>query len=104
MTQPNKAAFQAVVGDSFNIHFDNGEVVTLTLDELVSKEHLDNDEIENFALIFSGPDDKQLVQASFHLVHETLGTQFVFLVPVAQGDGRVDYEAAFSIKKQPNPT
>lgn len=99
MEEISKATFQPLSGDEFEIHFDNGELVTLTLDEVNAKEHLDDPELEHFTLIFSGPVDKQLMQAAFPLRHPSAGTHSVFLVPLGPSKDRMLYEAVFSVRK-----
>jgi len=100
MSEITKAAFQALEGDDFEIHFDNDEIIRITLAEVISKEHLDSDDVENFALLFTGPLDKQLMQASFPLRHDAIGIHQIFLVPIGPKDDLMQYEAVFSRKKE----
>jgi hypothetical protein len=51
---------------------------------------------EPFSLLFVGPADPLLPQATFLLTHPTLGELPVFLVPVGQDAGGVRYEAVFA--------
>ncbi len=96
----NKAAFKQYEGDSFSIHFKDGQVVSLTLEEVEAREHLDSEITENFCLLFSGPENQSLQQACFPLQHDKLGSHAVFLVPISQKEGRLFYEAVFSVSKQ----
>ena len=49
-----------------------------------------------FSLMFRGPADLQLPQATYSLAHAELGTVELFLVPVGRGADGVDYEAVFT--------
>lgn len=52
---------------------------------------------EPFILVFTGPADPILPQATYALEHAELGTLELFLVPVGRGaDGHVAYEAVFN--------
>lgn len=49
-----------------------------------------------FSLLFAGPAEPLLPQATYELGHEELGTFGIFLVPVGRTADAVEYEAAFS--------
>ena len=49
-----------------------------------------------FSLVFSGPLDQPLEQGLYLMTHETMGTESLFLVPIAcEADGFL-YEAVFN--------
>jgi hypothetical protein len=48
-----------------------------------------------FSLVFAGPLDPQLPQATYALAHERLGELAIFLVPIARDADGVRYEAVF---------
>lgn len=49
-----------------------------------------------FTLTFRGPSRPLLPQATYPLRHDVLGTQDVFLVPIARDEDGCTYEAVFS--------
>jgi hypothetical protein len=49
-----------------------------------------------FALYFAGPPQPLLQQATYLLVHETLGSLDIFIVPLARSEDGVRYEAIFT--------
>lgn len=49
-----------------------------------------------FSLLFHGPADPMLLQATHQVKHEALGEFGLFLVPVGRTDDGFEYEAAFS--------
>jgi hypothetical protein len=51
---------------------------------------------EAFVLTFDGPAEPHLPQGTYRLVHERLGSQDVFIVPVARTDDGYQYEANFT--------
>ena len=50
----------------------------------------------NFALLFAGPGDRPLDQQTVTLEHHAVGSIALFVVPVAERDGRRHYEAVIS--------
>lgn len=48
-----------------------------------------------FSLVFLGPQEPLLPQATYALEHGDLGRLDLFLVPIGRGPGGVRYEAAF---------
>ena len=49
-----------------------------------------------FSLLFQGPGAPGLAQATYRLTHSAIGTQDLFLVPVARTDAGYQYEAVFT--------
>lgn len=49
-----------------------------------------------FSLMFRGPAELQLPQATYALAHPELGTVEIFIVPVGAGTDGVDYQAVFT--------
>ena len=49
-----------------------------------------------FSLIFLGPKDLLLPQRIYQLDHDQLGSGSIFLVPIAQNEEGVRYEAVFN--------
>src|SRR5690606_714041 len=54
-----------------------------------------------FALLFTGPAQQPLAQATFLLGHAVLGELPVFLVPVGQRGELIEYQAIFSYPETP---
>lgn len=49
-----------------------------------------------FSLVFEGPAEPLLPQATYGLVHPALGSLDIFLVPVARSPAGIRYEAVFN--------
>ena len=49
-----------------------------------------------FSLVFRGPLDQPLEQGLFPMTHETMGTESLFLVPIAREPDGFRYEAVFN--------
>ena len=49
-----------------------------------------------FSLVFEGPAQPLLPQATYGLAHPTLGPLDIFLVPVARSPAGIRYEAVFN--------
>jgi hypothetical protein len=49
-----------------------------------------------FSLVFEGPAEPLLPQATYGLAHPVLGALDIFLVPVARGPAGIRYEAVFN--------
>lgn len=49
-----------------------------------------------FSLVFRGPRQPQLPQRTYRVRHAQLGDYAIFITPIAQSAGHVDYEACFS--------
>ena len=49
-----------------------------------------------FSLVFSGPLDQPLEQGLYLMTHETMGTESLFLVPIAREADGFCYEAVFN--------
>ena len=87
--------FRPRVGETFVINAGDAEGVRLELTEARGLGESFK-EREAFSLLFRGPAEPQLPQATQRLAHDGLGELEIFIVPVAAtGDGR-DYEAIFT--------
>ncbi len=51
---------------------------------------------EPYALLFRGPAEPRLPQATYPFEHEAVGRLEIFIVPVAGDDGETSYEAIFT--------
>jgi hypothetical protein len=87
--------FSPAVGDGFRLPVE-GDPVELELVEARSLGDRPLGDRLPFALLFRGPGEPALEQATYRLVHDRLGELEIFIVPVAAtADGR-DYEAIFT--------
>ena len=56
--------------------------------------------MERFSAYFHGPADQYLRQASYPLAHDAMGEFEIFLVPIAQDQKGLRYEAVFNYFKE----
>ena len=97
MTEPGDLAagdFEALVGDEFVLTIEAGEL-TLTLSS-VRRSGRGGDGREPFAVLFNGPAEPVLAQATRRLAHPRLGELEIFLVPVGRDEAGCAYEAVFA--------
>ena len=89
--------FEAHVGDSFDIDLDGGASVNLTLAEANRGPWQPREGPETaFELMFRGPPDPVLPQATYRLTHRSLGSLDIFIVPISRSDESTTYQAVFS--------
>ncbi len=91
------STFDGRQGESFAIRAEQPSDLRLELAE-VNRLGGDSDTREPFGLIFLGPLDPILSQATYTLEHEQLGAIDLFLVPVGPNkeETAIQYEAVFS--------
>jgi len=70
------------------------EPIELVLIEATEQQITTRQEV--FSLIFLGPKDLLLPQRMYQLAHDQLGSGTLFLVPIAQSEEGIRYEAAFN--------
>jgi hypothetical protein len=87
--------FTPRVGEAFAVVADQADGLEF---ELVEARGLGSSfaDREAFALLFRGPADPLIAQATYRLANEQLGELDIFLVPVARTDTSADYEAIFT--------
>jgi len=89
------------VGDLFRVGLDDDAVIELTLIEvsgvgpLTTKHATDAGKPAPFSVLFRGPVEPVLPQATYRLSHAVLGRFDLFLVPVGGDDEAIRYEAVF---------
>ena len=103
MSEPSKTLYQALVGAHFRIDFDNGQSVQSHLKSRKDNSHLDEAQTEHFNLLFIGPQDQGLMQATSPMPHAALGVAPIFIVPVGFAPHQCLYEAVFSCRKAATP-
>lgn len=86
--------FKPIEGDSVTISADGAELQAT----LVEIKTLGAGVREGgaFSLLFQGPGAPGLSQATYRLTHSAIGTQDMFLVPVARTEAGYQYEAVFT--------
>ena len=87
--------FTPAVGESFAVVAQCADGLAIELLEArgMGKSFKDR---EAFSLLFRGPIDPMLPQATYRLANDRVGEVDIFLVPVAQTAGGTDYEAIFT--------
>jgi hypothetical protein len=86
--------FAPHVGSDFRAVVSGGEGVMLRLEE--AKTGPSAPKVLQFSLFFQGPPSPTLSQGLYHLEHDVLGSMDIFLVPIAQDQGAMTYQAVFS--------
>lgn len=96
-----QSRFSDYLGDLFQVEADLESRLIL---QLIEAKHLSSGQNANskvkrsepFALVFRGPQDIPLYQATYQLQHDQLGELPVFLVPIDQDEEGLYYEAIFN--------
>ena len=86
---------QAWVGDRFEIEL-SGEPIALKLETADRLGSHSPREGGAFSLVFEGPREPALEQATYPLSHSEEGRVDIFLVPIGQSDTAMSYEAVFN--------
>jgi len=85
--------FARTLHDDYTVNFESGETLALTLAEVSALTQQNN--CDRFSLVFKGPKSGILAQGSYALNHETEGVSHIFLVPIAEDEQHISYEAVF---------
>ncbi len=64
--------------------------------ELAEIDDRSNPQIEQFSLLFTGPETPWLRQGTYKLHHAEMGEPEIFLVPLGPREGKMRYQAVFS--------
>ena len=94
LTDATHELFNDVVGDSFSIVAEGATAIELASVEV--RPSPDSAARAPFILTFQGPVEALLPQSIYVLEHNKLGQLEIFLVPIAQDDHHVLYEAVFN--------
>jgi hypothetical protein len=86
----------AVVGDSFTVSAEPPLDLVLVEASYLRSGPAGVDESRSFSALFRGPEEPELMQASYVLDHAELGELTLFLVPIAADDTGRTYEAVFN--------
>lgn len=88
--------FKPAVGDAFTVGGDGGAKIELLLVEAEPKDVGPHAPRPAFSLLFHGPADPLLPQATYRFEHGTLGVMEIFLVPLGRDEHGSVYEAFFA--------
>ena len=94
--QPTLETFRPAVGQTFTVGDEGGAKVELTLAEATEVESGQHAPRPSFSLLFHGPADPFLPQATYRFEHESLEAMEIFIVPLGRDEHSAVYEAAFS--------
>jgi hypothetical protein len=91
------STFVPSVGDAFVIEAAEGPRVELTLtDAATGPWQPEGESAFAFELIFRGPPDPVLPQATYLMTHPVLGSLEIFIVPIERDASGSTYQAVFS--------
>ena len=91
-----EAEFSKHVNTKFRVAVEPPVELELTeVKGYLSKEHEETG-MERFSAFFRGPRDRYLMQKTYTLEHEQMGSFELFLVPVSQDESGFRYEAVFN--------
>ena len=90
--------FSSMKGEAFALHNDAGAALPVILVEAQALSAPPGAARVPFTLLFQGPGQPALPQATYGLAHAALGPAplDIFLVPVSRGPAGVRYEAVFN--------
>ncbi|MCF6376704.1 hypothetical protein L2K70_03730 [Nocardioides KLBMP 9356] len=93
--------FAPLVGQDVEVDAGAAGTLTMRLAEATASEvpggpGPDGQQRVQFSLVFLGPHDAPLPQATYVVTHQAVGEQEIFLVPIGRDADGVRYEAAFA--------
>lgn len=91
---PTHADFAAQLETSFTMHLPDGTTRQITLHRVTDL--VKRPPQEAFTLIFMAPADTPPEQQIYRIEHSELGAMDLFLVPIAQDDRGIRFEAVFN--------
>lgn len=94
--QPTLGTFRPAVGQAFTVSDEGGTKVELILAEAAEVDAGPHAPAPAFSLLFHGPADPLMPQATYRFEHGSLGTMEIFIVPLGRDEHSAVYEAVFS--------
>ena len=94
-SMPRKRQFAAMVGQTFQVHDEDWNVVDLQLSEL--KDFSTSEEVEAFSLTFIGPDVPKIASGTYTAWHRRTGEFSLFIHPRDEGATTRSYGADFCL-------
>ena len=88
--------FTPAVGEAFIVDGEEGATVELLLVEATHKDAGPHAPRPAFSLLFHGPADPLLPQATYRFQHASLGEMEIFIVPLGRDEHGAVYEAFFA--------
>jgi hypothetical protein len=93
--------FSGRVGQTFQVSTDGGPSISAELVEATEGTEgggagPDGQSRQQFALVFRGPREPVLTQATYAVEHDELGRLEIFLVPIGPDGSGMRYEAVFA--------
>lgn len=88
--------FTPVVGETFTVGGEGGAKVDLLLVEATATDADPNAPRPPFSLLFQGPAEPFLPQATYRFEHASLGALGIFIVPLGHDEHGTTYEALFA--------
>lgn len=88
--------FAPAVGDTFTVGGEEGATVELLLVEATHQDAGPHAPRPPFSLLFHGPADPLLPQATYRFQHDSLGVREIFIVPLGHDEHGSVYEAFFA--------
>jgi hypothetical protein len=89
-------SFRECEGDSFAALLDGDLRLELELVEVRTLGQEPTGGRQPFSVLFRGPPEPVLPQATYQLGHAALGEHWIFIVPIARSERGTDYEAIFA--------
>jgi Domain of unknown function (DUF6916) len=101
MVELTEQEFSKHLNTNFRVNVEAPKPIELELVEVQGYTSAENEQpgMERFSVFFSGPKDIQLLQCSYPLTHESMGSFDLFLVPIGLEDKGIRYEAVFNYFK-----
>lgn len=91
------ATFSGLAGDEFSIRLDDGQSVSLRLEDASETETPQQPGARvPFSLLFRGPAAPILPQRMYRMEHRALGAFDLFIVPLSPDETGARYEAVFA--------
>ncbi|MGN6276810.1 MAG: DUF6916 family protein [Solirubrobacterales bacterium] len=88
--------FTPAVGETFTVGGEGGAKVELLLVEAASKDAGPHAPRPPFSLLFQGPAEPFLPQATYRFENSSLGVTEIFIVPLGHDEHGTTYEAFFA--------
>lgn len=88
--------FAPAVGENFTVGGEGGAKVDLLLVEATPQDAGPHAPRPPFSLLFQGPADPFLPQATYRFEHGSLGEMEIFIVPLGRDEHGTVYEAFFA--------
>jgi hypothetical protein len=88
--------FAPAVGETFTVGGEGGAKVELLLVEATPQDVGSHAPRPAFSLLFQGPADPPLPQATYRFEHSSLGVMEIFIVPLGRDEHGATYEAFFA--------